>query len=140
MSVVLADLDHLKKVNDTSGHGAGDEAIKYVARIARESCRQMDMVGRYGGDEFVFVLPATRLEDAALFAERFRQRLAETPVRVCDADLAHLTVSLGVAQWDNETMDGPTCLISQADRAMYAAKDAGRNRTMLAEGDSARAA
>ena len=140
MSVVLADLDHLKRVNDTSGHGAGDEALKYVARMARESCRQMDMVGRYGGDEFVFVLPSTRLEDAARFAERFRQRLAETPIRVRDTDLARLTVSVGVAQWDNETMDGPTSLIRQADRAMYAAKDAGRDRTMLAEGDSARAA
>lgn len=140
LSVLVADLDYLKTINDSWGHPAGDEAIRYVAEIARESCRLMDMVGRYGGDEFVFVLPSTRLEDAALLAERFRERVAETPIPIPGSEPTHLTISLGVAQWDNENMEGPTSLIRQADSAMYAAKAAGRNRTMLAAGDSARAA
>ncbi len=140
LSVVMADLDDLKGINDASGHPAGDEALKFLDSIARESCRQMDMVGRYGGDEFIFVLPSARLQDAAAFAERFRQRLAEIPVPVRDREPIHMTVSLGVAQWDIETMDEPASLIHQADRAMYEAKAAGRNRTMLAVGDGARAA
>lgn len=140
LSVVIADLDQLKTINDTYGHGAGDKAIRFAAGIARGSCRQMDMVGRYGGDEFVFVLPYAQLEDAAALAERFRQRLAETPAPIHDGDPTYLTVSLGVAQWDGETMEEAASLIRQADRVMYEAKTAGGNRTMLAVGDGARAA
>ena len=140
LSVVLADLDHLKTINDASGHGAGDEAIRFAAGVARSTCRQMDMVGRYGGDEYVFLLPNTSSQDAALFAERFRQRLAEIPLSLRGGLPIHLTISLGVAQWEAATMDGPACLVHQADRAMYAAKAAGRNRTMVAAGETARAA
>ena len=136
----MTDVDNLKGINDDFGHGAGDEALKFLASLARQSCREVDIVGRYGGDEFVFVLPATRSEDAVAFAERFRQRLANSLVPIRAGDPIRLTVSLGVAEWDDETMEGPSFLVNQADRAMYAAKAGGRNRTMVADGETAHAA
>ncbi len=140
LSVVMADLDDLKGINDTYGHQTGDEALRLVAGLGRESCRHVDVVGRYGGDEFVFVLPATGRDDATTFAERFRQQLADSraPSRLNGA--RRVTVSLGVAEWDKSSMKDAGCLVRQADRAMYEAKAAGRNRTMVAVGDGARAA
>ena len=140
LSVVMVDLDHLKEINDDYGHAAGDEALKFLANSARESCRQVDVVGRHGGDEFVFVLPSTRLQDATVFAERFRKLLTGSSVPIGAVEPVRLTVSLGVAQREDETMEGPGCLVRLADWAMYEAKKAGRNRTMVAEGKSARAA
>ncbi len=140
LSVVMADVDHFKDVNDKYGHAAGDDALRSVARLARESCRQVDVVGRCGGDEFLFVLPATNLEDATRFAERFRRRLADSLLPNSAGDPVRVTVSLGVAQWDTETMEDPASLVRQADRIMYVAKALGRNRTMVAEGETARAA
>ena len=140
LSVVMADLDSLKVVNDRYSHARGDDVLRYMTRVARETCRQADMVGRYGGDEVVFVLPATGLPEAAAFSERFRTRLADNPATYGADEAIPITVSLGVAEWDKESMKSPTCLIDRADRAMYAAKDAGRNRTMLAVGNEARAA
>ena len=140
LSVIMADLDNLKQINDTFGHNAGDEALKYLAALARQSCRQVDVAGRYGGDEFVFVLPATGQEEAAALAERFRAALQEGRLPVEHGEPLELTVSLGVAEWDSTKMEGPACLVRHADRAMYAAKGSGRNCTMVAEGESARAA
>ncbi|OGO51193.1 MAG: hypothetical protein A2148_08990 [Chloroflexi bacterium RBG_16_68_14] len=140
LSVVMADLDNLKEINDAYGHATGDEMLRFLATLGRESCREVDVVGRYGGDEFVFVLPATGLEEATAFAERFRQRLAASPVRDHAVGTIQLTVSVGVTQWDAKTMQGLACLIRRADRAMYEAKTTGRNRTMVAIGNTARAA
>ena len=140
LSLVMVDIDHLKQINDAHSHQKGDEALRYTARLGRECCRQADVVARYGGDEFVFVLPATGLKDAGVFAERFRQRLTERAPNDSAGKPIHLTVSLGVVEWDHETMTGPVSLIEQADRALYAAKAAGRNRTMLAVNGEARAA
>ena len=140
LAVVVADLDDLKATNDTHGHPAGDEVLRFVAELARHSCRQVDVVGRYGGDEFVFVLPATRMPEATAFAERFRERLAEGLLTLRHGEPVSLTVSLGVAQWDEKAMDSPASLLREADRAMYAAKAGGRNRTMVADGETAHAA
>lgn len=140
LSVVMADVDHLKGINDAHGHQAGDETLRYVAQVARESCRQIDVVGRYGGDEFVFVLPATGRDAAATFAERVRRRLAESPVPTNSGGTLQVTASFGVSQWDDLHMEEAAGLIQQADRAMYAAKSAGRNRTVVSGGDAARAA
>ena len=140
LSLVMVDIDRLKLINDAHSHQKGDEMIRYTARMARESCRQADVVARYGGDEFVFILPATSLHDAATFAERFRARLTERAPGDDAGDTIHLTVSMGVVEWNHETMSGPVSLIDQADRALYAAKAAGRNRTMLVVDGESRAA
>ncbi len=140
LSVVILDVDNLKQINDSAGHDAGDRALKVVARLAQESVRRSDLVGRYGGDEFVFVLPSTRLEEATSFAERFRHHIEETLIPAGAGNPIRLTASLGVARWGRDVMDAPIWLIRQADRAMYAAKEAGRNRTMVLDGDTARAA
>ena len=139
LSVIMVDLDYLKSVNDARGHATGDDALRYVARLARESCREVDVVGRCGGDEFLFVLTSTRAKEANIIAERFRRRLAESAIAT-DGEPVQVTVSLGVAEWDGETMGKPSALVRQADRVMYMAKAVGRNRTMVADGKSARAA
>jgi len=131
LSVAMADLDDLKAVNDEYGHEAGDEALQAIANRARESCRGVDVVGRYGGDEFLFILPSTALEDAAELGERFRDLVADHPVALGSGNQAHLSVSVGVAQWKG-SMEGPADLVREADRALTRAKTGGRNRTMLA--------
>jgi diguanylate cyclase (GGDEF)-like protein len=140
LSVVMADLDNFKRVNDRQSHALGDEALRHIATLAREACRQADMVGRYGGDEFVFVLPVTTLQEAVALGERFRTALEASPLTNGAGESVWLTVSLGVAEWDGSAMSDPMYLIDKADRAMYAAKSAGRNRTMVAVGDETRAA
>lgn len=122
-SLVLADIDHFKAVNDAHGHGAGDEVIQAFGRILRESARGRDVVARYGGEEFAVLLPQTDLAHALLFAERVRETVA------AHAELPHgvrVTASFGVA----ELGDGGDAahLVAAADGALYRAKKAGRNR------------
>lgn len=134
LSVALADLDNLKAVNDEHSHEAGDEILRIVANRARESCRGVDVVGRYGGDEFLFILPSTDLEDASVLAERFRKAVTKHPVVLATGGTVELSVSIGVAQWRN-SMGGQADLLREADRALYRAKAAGSNRTMVATDD-----
>ena len=134
LSVVLADMDNLKEVNDQHSHEAGDEVLQVIANRARESCRGVDVAGRYGGDEFLFILPSTKLEDASALAERFRKTVKKHPVVLGTGKKVELSVSIGVAQWRN-SMGGPADLLREADRALYRAKIAGHNRTMLATDD-----
>jgi diguanylate cyclase (GGDEF)-like protein len=140
LSMAMVDIDHLKQVNDAHSHQYGDEVIRHIARLARDTCRQADVVARYGGDEFVFLLPVTGLEDAAKLAERFRLRLAERPIITGGGETITITVSQGVVEWDANTMSEPACLIDEADQALYAAKADGRNRTMVVTKEGARAA
>ena len=140
VSVVMSDIDELKNINDSYSHASGDETLRFVAWLARESCREVDVVGRYGGDEFVFILPSTSIEDATIFAERFRERLCRYHPPLRTREPLQITASFGVAEWDAATMESANCLLRVADDAMYEAKTAGRNRTMVAEGDSTRAA
>ncbi|TWD80934.1 diguanylate cyclase (GGDEF)-like protein [Kribbella amoyensis] len=141
MAVLLIDIDHFKQVNDTHGHLVGDEALRAVATILRSAIRAKDVIGRFGGEEFVIALPDTDLADATVTADRLRNAVAASPLAaMCagvlddpelDPDTFHLTVSIGVAVYpsDGTTVDD---LIFRADRAMYAAKAAGRNRVRLA--------
>ncbi len=131
LSVVLADMDNLKDVNDQHSHEAGDEVLRVIANRARESCRGVDVAGRYGGDEFLFILPSTQLEDASALAERFRKTVKKHSVVLGTGKKVELSVSIGVAQW-RKSMGGPADLLREADRALYRAKTAGHNRTMLA--------
>jgi diguanylate cyclase (GGDEF)-like protein len=131
LSLAMADLDYFKLVNDTYGHPAGDEVLIAVSQLARRTCREMDVVGRYGGDEFLFVLPGASLEDAGAFAERFRQRVGEVCFSPCPDAEIRLTISLGTSGGNGTHLDRPAELLERADRALYQAKTGGRNRTCL---------
>jgi diguanylate cyclase (GGDEF)-like protein len=128
LSVIMLDVDHFKQVNDTHGHAVGDQVLAEVARRLRSSIRAIDLIGRYGGEEFVLVLPETELPGAGLLGERLRLALANTPVPTLSGPLA-VTASLGVASTQPDVADVAT-LINRADQALYAAKEAGRNRVL----------
>ena len=139
--VAMADLDYFKQINDGYGHQTGDDALKFVAGLARDACRAADLVSRWGGDEFVFILPSTTMKNAKRFAERFRQALAGAAFTHPKLKKpARMTISLGVAQAGPDTFANANLLLERADKALYAAKAAGRNRTMVADGEAAHAA
>ena len=123
-SVALFDVDHFNRVNDEQGHLQGDRILRDLAGILNESARETDLVGRYGGEEFLVVMPQTDLDGASLFSERMRQRIElELPV----------TISGGVAV--ALAGDSPDLLLTRADAALYSAKTAGRNCIFRHDGD-----
>lgn len=132
LAVVLVDVDDFKKVNDTFGHGSGDQALIELARLGRATCRAMDVVGRYGGDEFIFVLPLAGAEHAAGFAERFRGLVAGKRLRLNDGTATPVTLSLGVCELSSQRAD-PEAILQSADEALYRAKALGKNRVCVAE-------
>jgi diguanylate cyclase (GGDEF)-like protein len=128
MSVLMLDIDHFKRINDTWGHAAGDEVLKTVGRLLRESCRVYDVPGRYGGEEFCIMLPETLPGNTAVVAERIRNRLESTPLP-CGSGSAVVTASFGIAGMESaDAVLSASALIERADRALYAAKNQGRNR------------
>ena len=133
MSLLMLDLDHFKRINDTFGHPAGDEVLKSVGKLLRESCRVYDVPGRYGGEEFCIVLPETRPGNTTVVAERIRKRLESTELPCGDGSVL-VTASIGIAgtevDGDGEMLN-PAALIDRADRALYSAKTRGRNRVEL---------
>jgi len=124
LSVIMADLDDFKRVNDQFGHPAGDEVLRQVARLLADGCRESDMPARYGGEEFVVIAPETTAQAAADLAERLRMSICFRPLAV-RGKAVEVTVSLGVA--DNEGLKTPEELVQAADEALYCAKSAGRN-------------
>lgn len=129
ISMLLADIDHFKEVNDRHGHQAGDAVLEEVARVLQNRLRASDMAVRWGGEEFLMVLKGCDLAEARRIAEDLREAVAQATV---DAGRAHLsvTISLGVSQFDgNETIDS---LVGRTDDALYAAKNGGRNRVVAA--------
>lgn len=129
LSVVMLDLDFFKDVNDRYGHQAGDAMLRSMASILRETAREIDKLGRYGGEEFIAVLPGTTTESAAIFAERVREGVARHRFDVDTAELK-TTISAGVATHPHPAVGDPGDLVRLADEALYAAKDAGRNRVV----------
>jgi two-component system cell cycle response regulator len=127
LSVILCDLDHFKEVNDTHGHLAGDAVLREGAGVLRGSLRGTDLLGRYGGEEFLAVLPQVDLAAAGLAAERLRQALEGLPVRLPSGREARITGSFGVASRDELGAPTSDLLVSLADRRLYEAKAAGRN-------------
>ncbi len=128
LSVGLLDVDKLKAVNDEFGHDAGDEVLMQLARLARRSCRKGDVVGRYGGDEFLFVLPEADLGAALRFGERFRSKVEKQPFHLPRGHTLTLNVSLGIAEADAAVAQQAPDLIASADAALYHAKSVGGNR------------
>lgn len=132
LSICMTDIDRFKSINDTYGHEAGDEVIKELANRIRSTVRGADLACRYGGEEFVVVMPDTNIEMAAAIAERLRGAIEGTPFRLGASGLeVHVTASLGIATTGSAT-EGPAQLIRSADTALYAAKNAGRNRVVAA--------
>jgi diguanylate cyclase (GGDEF)-like protein len=128
-ALVMFDIDHFKKVNDTWGHLPGDEVIKHTAGVMRSSLRQTDMAGRYGGEEFGIILPETNAEGAQTICERIRQIIADSVVATTAADIRY-TVSIGVAPL-TERPDNYMQWLEQADNALYEAKEGGRNKVVV---------
>ena len=129
LTAIMLDIDHFKQVNDTYGHAVGDKALKIVSRRCRKTVRDIDILGRYGGDEFAALLLETDLGGARIVAERLCQCLAETPINT-DSGTMTITISVGVAILD-KTCTGLDMLLVRADQALYAAKQAGGNRISI---------
>jgi diguanylate cyclase (GGDEF)-like protein len=131
LSLMMLDLDDYKQVNDRYGHVAGDEVLREFGRILTRSTRETDVVARYGGDEFVVLLPATAGPPAFKLAERIRQALESYRFAQGDGSIA-VTSSQGIATYPvNPKIVGHEDLIREADKALYLAKDSGRNRSVL---------
>lgn len=141
LAVLLLDLDHFKRVNDTYGHRAGDAVLQVVGDTLRTTLRAIDLAGRWGGEEFLVVLPQTDLPGATALAERVRVAIEETAIEVGGPAPLAVTVSIGAATLDEQTRSAEQ-LVERADAALYDAKDAGRNRVSVAPGgvDSPRTA
>ncbi|MCI0505369.1 MAG: diguanylate cyclase [Gammaproteobacteria bacterium] len=130
LCVIMADIDHFKSVNDNYGHLAGDGVLKEVAKRIKNSLRGFDIVGRYGGEEFLLILTRADLQTARMVAERIRSRIAATPIDLPEG-LLDITISMGVAMVQTE--EAVNSLVDRADRALYNAKHNGRNQVALAE-------
>jgi diguanylate cyclase (GGDEF)-like protein len=126
LSAMMLDIDSFKQVNDVYGHAAGDQVLRVMAARCRENLRDIDLMGRYGGDEFVVLLIESDLDTARNIAERLRRCLADAPVDTDQGPL-NITVSLGIAAYSEDCPD-MAILLNQADAALYRAKHAGRNR------------
>lgn len=128
LSVVILDLDHFKRINDTWGHPAGDQVLRESARVLRESVRETDLVGRYGGEEFMVILPGASLREAEGVLERCRQKLAETQIVTETNELLRVSASFGLVCDETGGDLAAQILIKGADEALYRAKENGRNR------------
>jgi diguanylate cyclase len=131
-SVCMIDLDHFKRINDAYGHAAGDKVLAAVSAFLASNLRHNDHICRYGGEEFVLLLPNTEPTQALELVDRLRRHLAELPITLDDGTVLHVTASFGIAplQPDRSVLEA----IAMADQAMYAAKRAGRNQVRLWQG------
>ena len=128
-TVLMLDLDHFKTINDCHGHAAGDRALKHTAAALKAELREVDAVGRFGGEEFLVVMPGATVETALPVAERLRTALISDPPSIDDATLL-LSASIGIAQW-REPAEEPSRLLMRADAALYNAKVRGRDRVVV---------
>ena len=127
LSLAMIDIDFFKKVNDTYGHAVGDEVLKAVAQLYKESVRSTDLVARYGGEEFTIMMPETELDDAITFAEQIRALIESTSIDTQSGPLK-ITVSIGVASVPRSQVNSSKELIVAADKTLYRAKKSGRNQ------------
>lgn len=130
LSIIMADVDNFKPVNDNYGHRAGDMAIKQISRRLAACIRQIDIAARYGGDEFAVILPNTSLADAVVVAERMVKMVDDSPI-IWEGHEIHLSLSVGVGQYDGRTSVGE--VTKATDQAMYSAKQAGKNNVKIFE-------
>lgn len=129
LSVLMMDVDGFKQINDTYGHSVGDETIKSIAATCQAALREIDLVGRFGGEEFAFTLPGTSVQVALEAAERLRRQLSQLAIHT-DKGALHFTVSIGVAACNPGTDHSIEQALNRADQALYRAKHEGRNRVV----------
>lgn len=128
-SLCIMDIDHFKKINDAYGHAVGDEVLRHLAKSLTATLREYDIIGRYGGEEFIVLLPATPLLTAAKIAERIRSTIEEAVVKIENCKDIRYTLSIGVTSFEKEDKT-ITSVFEEADRRLYAAKNLGRNRVV----------
>jgi diguanylate cyclase (GGDEF)-like protein len=132
LTVAMADLDHFKEVNDRYGHLAGDALLNRVAQVAASGLLSTDAIGRYGGEEFLIVLPETDIAGACAVAEKIRGLVQRASVPMEDGSLAQVTISIGLSTLQDfgprQSRVTARDLIAAADRSLYEAKNSGRNR------------
>jgi len=131
LTCLMLDLDRFKRINDTHGHQFGDKALQRIAQVVSGLCRTNDHLGRYGGEEFLMILPETHIDGAIMLAERVRLVVAETHL---DRHAERVTISIGVSEWHDDEGSSNT-LISDADRALLEAKSSGRNHVVASQRD-----
>lgn len=128
ISLVFIDIDHFKKVNDSYGHPTGDRTLARVAQILKRVCRPYDIIARWGGEEFIALLPNTSVQEAFQFSERFRKEIEKQTFQA-PSNTFHCTISAGISEFQkNEEFE---TLIHRADQALYQAKTKGRNQSVI---------
>ena len=132
--LVMVDLDHFKQVNDTHGHEVGNQVLVQTAELIQSSLRKLDIACRYGGEEFIVILPNTGLSDAVRVAERIRLAIAAKPLQLDNADIT-LNASLGVDIFHRQDGDTPEVFTARVDAQLYRAKASGRNRVCCSDSD-----
>lgn len=124
-AIIIFDIDDFKRINDIYGHLAGDEVLREVSRVCEKEARASDMLARYGGDEFVYLIPNSEAIDIQAFMERVQKRLSENMLRISQDEI-RITVSMGARRFDDEVANFEA-ILSQADQALYTAKRSGGN-------------
>jgi diguanylate cyclase (GGDEF)-like protein len=130
MSVIMLDIDHFKRINDVFGHGRGDEVLVEVASVLTQNTRKYDSIARFGGEEFIILLPDTALDKAQVIAENLRIKIAESDFNFNPEDGIQITASFGATEC-NLQRDGWLKILERADHGLYQAKAAGRNRVVV---------
>ncbi|WP_294964760.1 bacteriohemerythrin [Sulfurimonas sp.] len=130
LSFLMLYIDHFKNINDTYGHAIGDEILKHFSSLCLEMARSLDIVARVGGEEFIIMLPETSSEGAHIFAERFREEVYASEVQAKDHIIKY-SVSIGIATLDREKKEDVKDILHKADKALYQAKESGRNRSII---------
>lgn len=130
LSCLMLDVDHFKQINDRYGHLVGDQVLKQLAGILKKFSREYDILCRYGGEEFLVILPETELVTALMIAERYREKIAETAIEVEHQEI-YLTASIGVTQAHTDGSESRDSLIGRADAALYQAKEQGRDQIIV---------
>lgn len=130
LTLIMADIDYFKRVNDTYGHQIGDVVLREVAQLLKNNIRDIDLAGRYGGEEFLVILPGTGQEGAMVLAERMRKKIENLRIPLTPEGF-RVTISMGCVAFPHPNADSPATLLKMADTALYAAKDGGRNQVQL---------
>ena len=129
---MVLDIDNFKSINDNYGHNVGDEVLIRFYQACDDAVRSSDVVARIGGEEFVIVMPNTELNNAGRFAERLRENIAGLEIFIAEQHIS-ITVSIGVSQWHEDYFTSTESFVDHADKSLYQAKKAGRNKVVVAQ-------